>query len=400
MNRIGILCFISLATFALAESAPANSNPSPAERSVANANKMIAARPTQCAGYNQLAIALSRRARETSDPTFYAAAENALQKSFELSPGNLEGQKIHVWIQLGRHEFPNALEGAKALLEKAPNDVLVYGFLVDANAELGNYAEAEKAAQRMLDLHPGNLPALTRAAYLRELFGDIDGAFDLMDMAYQATPVAESEDRAWIVTQMAHLKIASGDTQGAEQLLEQALHLFPGYHYALANLARIRQMQGRNAESVSLLQQLYAGAPHAENLYLLAEGFEKAGRSKEAQSAFAEFERKSLKEAVKKDNSSRELIFYYADHANQPAKALEIALQERAWRHDVYTLDAYAWALHVNRRDQEARKQIETALAVGIRDPKLFQHAAAIAAVLGDQQNSEQFKEEMVRLTR
>jgi len=397
MNRIVALSFIFLTAVAIAESTPTIS---PAERSVANAMKAIAAKPKDCTGYNQLAIALSRRARETSDPTFYAAAEKALEKSFELSPGNLEAEKIQVWLALGRHEFPDALRAAKALQEKTPNDVLVYGFLVDANAELGNYAEAEKAAQRMLDLHPGNLPALTRAAYLRELFGDIDGAFELMDMAYQATAVGETEDRAWIVTQMAHLRLATGDTQAAEELVKQALSLFPGYHYALSNLARIRQMQGRRAESVSLLQQLYAAAPHAENLYLLAEGLEKAGRIHEAQSAFAEFETKSLKETVKKDNSSRELVFYYADHANEPVKALQIAQQELAWRHDVYTLDAYAWALHVNHRDQEARKQIETALAVGIRDLKLFQHAAAIEADLGDQPSSERYKKEIVQLNR
>ena len=31
----------------------------------------------------------------------------------------------------------------------------------------------------MLDLRPGNLPGLTRAAYLRELFGDLDGSVEL-----------------------------------------------------------------------------------------------------------------------------------------------------------------------------------------------------------------------------
>jgi hypothetical protein len=65
-------------------------------------------------------------------------------------------------------------------------------------------------------------------------------------------------------------------------------------------------------------------------------------------------------------------------------KALGIARREYAWRHDVYTLDAYAWALHVNRKDQEAGEQIEKSLAVGIRDAKLFDHAAEIAASLGD----------------
>ena len=32
-----------------------------------------------------------------------------------------------------------------------------------------------------------------------------------------------------------------------------------------------------------------------------------------------------------------------ADHAKQPAKALEVAKREVAHRHDVYALDSYAW---------------------------------------------------------
>ena len=46
-----------------------------------------------------------------------------------------------------------------------------------------------------------------------------------------------------------------------------------------------------------------------------------AGRSEEAQKAFAEFEQKSLLETGRADNSNHELIFYYADYAKEPAKA-------------------------------------------------------------------------------
>ena len=77
-----------------------------------------------------------------------------------------------VWLLLGNHEFAAAVEKATALNKRAPDDVMVWGFLTDANVELGNYADAEKAAQWMLNLRPRNLPAMTRAAYLRELFGD------------------------------------------------------------------------------------------------------------------------------------------------------------------------------------------------------------------------------------
>jgi tetratricopeptide (TPR) repeat protein len=392
MNRIPAVFLLLLNVFAAAQNRAASL--SPAERSMASARSAVAAKPSQYSGYNQLAIALSRRARETSDPKYYAQAEDALKKSFDLSPGNLEGEKIHIWLLLGRHEFPTALEAAKALNKKVPDDVLVYGFLADANAELGNYADAERAVQWMLDLRPGNLPGLTRAAYLRELFGDVDGALELMKMAYEATPPTEAEDQAWILTQMGHLEAATGRFVEAEQLLQSAISVFPKYHYALANLATIRMEQKRYADAVSLLQQLYAEAPHAENLYPLAEALEKAGRVNEAHAAFVDFEQKSLSESSRKDNSSRELVFYYADHAHDPSKALQVAQQEYAWRHDVYTLDAYAWALHVNGKNPEARKQMETALAVGIKDAKLWRHAGEIALAQGDLISAERYLRE------
>jgi tetratricopeptide (TPR) repeat protein len=392
MKKLVALLWLSLSTVAFTQT-PVAETPvlSPAEKSIAAAQKEIASKPAQYAGYNHLAIALSRRARETSDVMYYAQAEEALKKSMELAPSDFESQKIRVWLLLGRHEFPAALEAAKVLNKKVPDDILVYGFLTDANAELGNYSDAENAAQWMLNLRPGNLPGLTRAAYLRELFGDVDGAYQLMDMAYQSTVPTETEDRAWILSQMGHLRFIDGKTDDAENILQQALVIFPNYHYALGNLAKVRIAQKRYDEAIVLLQQRYNAAPHAENLYDLAVALELAGRASDAKKAFAEFESKSLAESSRKDNSSRELVFYYADHANQPAKALAIAEQERAWRHDVYTLDAYAWALHVNGQDAEARKQLDTALAVGIRDAKLFAHAGEIALKLGDLPAAERY---------
>jgi tetratricopeptide (TPR) repeat protein len=395
MKKILALLLIGAAS-AVAQTS--NSTLSPAERSIAEARKLIDKKPSQYSGYNQLAVALSRRARETSDVNFYAQAEDALKKSLELAPQNFEAEKIRIWLLLGRHEFAAAREAATDLNKKVPDDVLVYGFLTDANAELGNYKEAEDAAQWMLNLRPGNLPALTRAAYLRELFGDVDGAYELMYMALQATPPTETEDVAWIVTQMAHLRLISGKTEDAENLLNQALGKFPGYHYALANLAKVRTSQKRYDEAVNLLEQRYKAAAHAENLYDLAEALELAGRTGEAQKAFAEFESKSVAESVRADNSNRELIFYYADHAHLPAKALDIARQEYVRRHDVYTLDAYAWALHVNGDDSEARKQIETALGVGVRDAKIFRHAGEIAFNLGDKSAAERYLNESASL--
>ena len=394
MKRIAaLLCCVLVTIGAYAQTGAPASEPtlSPAERSMAQASKLIDKNPKNFEAYNALALALSRRARETSDVKFYNLAEEALQKSSAISTNNFDGARIHVWLLLGKHEFAAAREEAVKLNKKMPDDVMLYGFLTDANVELGDYADAEKAAQWMLNLRPGNLPGLTRAAYLRELYGDIDGSLDLMNMAFQSTPPSEVEDGAWILTQMAHLQLMAGKPEEAEKLLNQALLQFPGYHYALANMAKVRITQKRYEDAVALLQQRYDAAPHAENEYDLAEALELAGHKDQAAKMYAEFEIKSLAESVRGDNSNRELIFYYADHAHLPAKALEIAELERSRRHDVYTLDARAWALHVNGRDEEAKKDIETALAVGIRDGKFFRHAGEIELQAGDKKLAAEY---------
>jgi tetratricopeptide (TPR) repeat protein len=200
---------------------------SPAELRLVAAQRAVAAKPDKAAGYNELALVFARRARETSDTAYYDKAEQAIAKSLELAPGNFEALKMRTWVLLGKHEFQKALELAQTLNKQVPDDLLVYGFLTDANAELGNYREAEEACQWMLDLRPGNIPAFTRAAYLRELFGDIEGAIELMTAAYQRTPSAESEDRAWILTQLGHLELISVEPRTPTGCCRKRSYYFP-----------------------------------------------------------------------------------------------------------------------------------------------------------------------------
>jgi tetratricopeptide (TPR) repeat protein len=388
-----------MTTLSFAQNAvPGGAHPSPAEIEIAAAQKVIADKPAQNTGYDRLALALIARARETSDDRYYAEAGEAAKTSLELSPGNFETLKIRVSVLLGEHEFPQALLEATALNKKVPDDVTVYGLLTDANVGLGNYSEAETSAQWMLNLLPGNRPALIHAARLRELFGDAEGAYELIDLAYQSTPPTESAERALLLTQMGHLRLASGDIEAADKLSQQALATFPDYLHALENLARVRIAQKRFGDAVVLLQRRYQAVPRAGSLYQLAEALQLAGRAGEAEKAFAEFEEKAAQESPQKNNSNRELVLYYADFAKQPGNALKIAQQEYAWRHDVYTLDAYAWALHVNGRNTEARKQIEAALAVGIRDPRLFLHAGEITLKLGDVDAVKRYEKDLAEM--
>jgi tetratricopeptide (TPR) repeat protein len=366
----------------------------PAEISIRKAQEQIAQKPGHYPYYNALAMAYARRARETSDVRYYQQAEETLQKSFAISPDNFDGMKVETWLQLGRHEFAKALELAKKLNQQMPDDLTVYGYLSDANAGLGNYKDAVAAAQWMLNLRPGNVAGMTRAAYLRELHGNLSGAFSAMKTAYDATPFQESEDRAWLLTHLAHIELLQADLTNAEMYANGALGLFPGYHYALGVLGQVRIAQKRYQEAAVLFEQRYQAAPHAENLYALADALELAGKHEEAAADFRKFEELALKESTWADNANHELIAYYTDVAKEPGKALDIASKETARRHDLFTLDSHAWALAANNDYDAAEAEIHKALATGVKDPNILYHAGAIALHENRTEEARQYLEQ------
>jgi tetratricopeptide (TPR) repeat protein len=351
----------------------------PAETAIRKAQEEIARRPGYYAGFNALAIAYARRARETSDVAFYAKAEETLNQSFALAPDNYEGLKVKTWLLLGRHEFAKAREMALRLNRQTPDDVTVYGYLADANAELGNYQEAVDATQWMLNLRPGNVPGLTRAAYLRELHGDFDGAIDLMEQAYDSTPYQELEDRAWLLTQISHLYLSAGRIADAEKYASGALSVFPDYYYALGAMGQVRMAQKWYEDAATSFEKGYAAAPHPESLFALAEALEHVGRHDEATRAFADFERRALQESAQADNANHELVAYYNDYAHAPEKAQHIAEIELGRRHDAFTLDGYAWSLASAGDYERAGAEMKKALAFGLKDPNVIGHARAIA---------------------
>ncbi|BDC49481.1 hypothetical protein F183_A17970 [Bryobacterales bacterium F-183] len=370
---------ITLHTCLLLLTLSADTDASPAQISIQKAEAGIAKNPGHVPYHNALAMAYARRAREISDDTYYGKAEEVVEKTLQKAPGDFETLKVRCWLLLGRHEFAKARELAMTLNKKNPDDITVYGFLTDANVELGNYKEAIDAAQWMLKIRPGNVAGLTRAAYLRELHGYLPGAIELMRTAYDAVAYPETEERAWILTQIANLQLTSGNLAEAEKYATGALGVFPGYHYALAAMGRVRTAQKRYADAAEFYQKRYDASQHPENLYPLGLAYRRAGKDAEAERVFAQFEKEAVEESGGADNANHELIAYYIEVAKRPAEAVKIAEAELKRRNDVFTQDAYAWAKAAAGDYAEADKHLQSALAVGVKDPSILYHASVVA---------------------
>ncbi len=79
----------------------------------------------------------------------------------------------------------------------------------------------------------------------------------------------------------------------------------------------------------------------------------------------------------------RGLSLYLSDHGLEPDRAVRLARDELAIRPDVYGYDTLAWAL-LNAGDAAgADAPMQSALAAGTKDARLWYHAGLIALANG-----------------
>jgi tetratricopeptide (TPR) repeat protein len=147
--------------------------PTLAQQRIAAANRQIRIHSKDAQPHDELALALIRRARETANPAYYEEAEQAISAGLMFAPNDFQLEKAHVALLLGTHEFAQAQKEAARLNRRTPDDVTTYGYLAEADIALGEYQDAETAAQWMLNLLPNNVPGLLIGAELRDLYGGV-----------------------------------------------------------------------------------------------------------------------------------------------------------------------------------------------------------------------------------
>jgi tetratricopeptide (TPR) repeat protein len=323
----------------------------------------------------QLGWAFVSKARESFDAGYYKLAEQCAL-AIEQEDPHSEGALLlrgHVLDSL--HRFHEAEILARQLVDQRGRG-FDYGLLGDTLMEQGRLTEAVAAYQKMMDLRP-DLHAYVRAAHIRWLKGDLEGAIEAMSLATGAGTPGDAESAAWANTRLAGYEFQAGHFATAARRCDVALAFQTNYPPALLLRGKLLLAGGQPGAAVAALQNAEQLNPLPEYKWALADALREAGREKDA----ARVEEQICSRGAAAD--PRTFALYLATRRQSPSLAVQLAREELATRGDVFTHDALAWALWAGGDSAGAQAEMKLALAEGTQDSRLFLHAAAIALAAG-----------------
>jgi len=285
-------------------------------------------------------------------------------------------------IQLSQHHFSDALHTGNKVVKLNPYGAYAFGILTDANVELGKYDDAIKSADKMVSLRP-DIRSYSRISYLREIFGDVNGAIDAMRMAV-ASSIPGTEQAEWARVYIGHLYEVSGRQDSAQAEYRTALYHRPNYPFAYAGLGRIAKANKQYDTAI----KYFTLAKESMNDYSfsdeLSDVYRAELRNTQAQSELEEAIAMLLSTNGSESSSAhghysdRELALLYLK-AYRYDLALQHALTEYNRRPDNIDVNqTLAWVRYCRGEYIDANKKIDAALRTGSKNPVLLAQASLI----------------------
>ncbi len=353
--------------------------PSPVDKRLFAAARVVADKPTDPAAQAAFAHLLEQKAREVGNAAYHRMAENAARTALETDPDHALARAALGVALCGQHRFSEALAFVRSLTGEKQN-VWRQACEFDALFELGRYDEATEMAQRLVDFKPG-AESYPRVGQIRELLGDSQGSREVWQLAILAMPAGSAN--AWAATQAGDMELRQGELDAARAAYEVALGSYPDYHLARLGLARCAIARGGLAEAESLLLRLSERYGDLPTSSLLGDVEEALGKTGDADRAW---EQAIATEAFSKAAGipdRRGVAVFLADHDRDAKHAIELAREELSERPTVLAEDALAWALFKDGKLAEAREHSERARRFGTKNPWFLYHAARVELASG-----------------
>ncbi|CAH1000473.1 Lipopolysaccharide assembly protein B [Neolewinella maritima] len=316
---------------------------------------------------------------------YYPAALKMLDEALELNHDgprdtNLEFDALatKAGVQLSQHDFKEALATAKQAVSINPYNAQVYGAVVDAHVELGDYPAAIAAADKMNEIRP-DLRSYSRVSYLREIHGDVDGAIEAMKRAVNAgAPGYEST--AWARLTLGELYHRYGQPEDAAAQYKTILQERPNYPFAIAAQAELAMDREDYEEAERLLIEAKNIIPEVGYYIDLAELYTIQGRDEEAQALKEEILVMLQEDVDSGHNMDMEYAALYRDQYEDYDKALDYMLKEYQVRPNNIDVNRMLASIYLKRGDTaKAKEHLSKAQVTESKHPELQELEAALA---------------------
>jgi tetratricopeptide (TPR) repeat protein len=298
-------------------------------------------------------------------------------------------------ILVALHKFPDARDLARSILATTPDDPTALGVLGDASLELGDLTTAASAYSQLAIVADGSASDV-RTARLAFINGDpaASVAGDRSAVAAATEEGLEGDALGFYDVTLGETLLAAGDEAGARAAYEAGLAVRPNLPGALVGLAKVDAFDGDLSTAISNLDTAIAAIPLPDSLARRADLLTLRGEPGDAKQSATDM---ATVEAIAKLAGAAGYVYdrvesvYLSDHGLEPDRAVSLARNELAIRPDIYGYDAYAWALFNAGDAQGALAPMQSALAAGTKDARLWYHAGLIALANGQTSQASGF---------
>ncbi len=275
-------------------------------------------------------------------------------------------------VELSQHDFAKALVSADQAVLINPYNSQVYGAVVDANVELGNYTVAVTAGDKMISIRP-DLRSYSRISYLREIHGDADGAIEAMKLAVNAG-YPGYESTAWARLTLGELYQRYGKPLDAEMQFKQILKDRPNYPFAIAALGELALEKKDYSEAEKHFNEAKNIIPEVGYYINLAKVYQATNRNEEFKAIEKEIFTMLQDDVDSGHNMDLEYATLYRDLLKDYDKALEYTMQEYQRRPKNIDVNRLLASIFVKKGDIEAaRKHLAVAASTDSRHPELLE---------------------------
>ena len=325
----------------------------------------------------QIATIYLAEARITGEhPYYYPAVLKILDGVLYLNPNNFEATTYKSSVKMSQHQFSEARDLAEAARKINPSNAYVYGVLVDANVELGDYKQAIAMSDKMQALKP-SLESYSRASYLREIYGDFEGSISAMKLAVEAG-MPGSEPFCWSKKTLGHLYESTGELDKAQQQYDDILAVRPSYAFAYGGQAKILKEKKQYDKALEMLDKAAKIMPEFSFHEEMAEIYDLQGNHEKALAKYEEVVLMLDEDAKSGHAVDLELCKLYTK-AGKMDLALKHGLIEYKKRpRNIDVNHAMAVVAFKNNDFKKAKEYISVAMSTGSKDPELLMDAGKI----------------------